>query len=311
MLIVSVTEKGTLESADNRDMICKVRAGNKGFATTINWVIDDGTRVKPGQLLMVLDDSALDDQEETQSITVKKALRGKVQAEKDYEIRSRTTRARSPLAETALTAPRSSSTSTRGWSRTRPDSLAAVAGMPSTLTEDGDYRQKLDDLTGQIPAGGESTVEQNRERAAWADRMVKLTYMSRAQAQAEKVSSRQLHENRSVAFRPRKSILISHDRIRTMTTANEHTRQRTPRAGPGQVEAEANEVQTRTTTETTTVDILPGASRSSRHPASSERNVRSRPRIDIIDGSMVVYFKNESNRFGSINTGPDRAGCAR
>src|SRR5205814_609538 len=30
-LNVTVTEKGTLESADNRDLICKVRAGNKGF----------------------------------------------------------------------------------------------------------------------------------------------------------------------------------------------------------------------------------------------------------------------------------------
>ena len=72
---VSVTEKGTLESADNRDIVCKVRAGTKGYASTINWVIDDGTRVKPGQLLMILDDSALKDQEDNQSIEVQdKAL---------------------------------------------------------------------------------------------------------------------------------------------------------------------------------------------------------------------------------------------
>src|SRR5262249_34862784 len=47
-LVVTVAEKGTLESADNRDIVCKVRAGTKGFASTINWVIDDGTRVKKG-----------------------------------------------------------------------------------------------------------------------------------------------------------------------------------------------------------------------------------------------------------------------
>src|SRR5262245_25848066 len=88
-LNVSVTEKGTLESAANHDIICKVRAGNKGnqgYATSIKWVIDDGTRIKPGQLLMELDDSALKDQEETQSIAVKEKYAAKVKAEKDYEI---------------------------------------------------------------------------------------------------------------------------------------------------------------------------------------------------------------------------------
>ena len=96
MLNVSVTEKGTLESADNRDMICKVRAGTKGFATTINWVIDDGTRVKPGQLLMILDDSALKDQEDNQSITVKEKLAAKSRPRRITRSRSRTTRSKSP-----------------------------------------------------------------------------------------------------------------------------------------------------------------------------------------------------------------------
>jgi hypothetical protein len=64
-LAVTVTEKGTVESADNRDIVCRVRAGNKGYATTITWVIDDSSRVRPGQLIMILDDSALKDQEDT------------------------------------------------------------------------------------------------------------------------------------------------------------------------------------------------------------------------------------------------------
>src|SRR5262249_31160348 len=51
-LVVTVTEKGTLESMENHDITCRVRAGNKGFATTINEVIDDGTRVKRGDKLM-------------------------------------------------------------------------------------------------------------------------------------------------------------------------------------------------------------------------------------------------------------------
>src|SRR5262249_54941890 len=85
-LNVTVTEKGTLESAENKDVVCKVRAGSKGFASTINWVIDDGSRVKKGDPLMVLDDSALQDQLRDQKIKVDTALAAKIQAEKAYEI---------------------------------------------------------------------------------------------------------------------------------------------------------------------------------------------------------------------------------
>ena len=85
-LLVSVAEKGTLESADNNDIVCRVRAGSKGFASTINWVIDDGTRVKPGQLLMLLDDSALKDQEDQKQIELVNAQANKLNSAKDVEI---------------------------------------------------------------------------------------------------------------------------------------------------------------------------------------------------------------------------------
>src|SRR5580693_7581753 len=38
-LNVTVTEKGTLESAANKDIVCMVRAGTKGYASTIKEVI--------------------------------------------------------------------------------------------------------------------------------------------------------------------------------------------------------------------------------------------------------------------------------
>ena len=58
-LDLTVVERGTLESADNRDIICHLKAGSKGnYASTIKWVIDDGTVVKKGQLIMVLDSSS-------------------------------------------------------------------------------------------------------------------------------------------------------------------------------------------------------------------------------------------------------------
>src|SRR4051812_2388505 len=86
-LDLTVVERGTLESADNRDIICHLKAGSKGnYASTIKWVIDDGTLVKKGQLIMVLDSSSLEDQYRSQKITVDKAHADWVSAEQQYKI---------------------------------------------------------------------------------------------------------------------------------------------------------------------------------------------------------------------------------
>jgi len=55
-LIVTVTEQGTLESADNTEVKCKVRGQN-----TIIWVIEGGTEVKPGDELVRLDTLVIED----------------------------------------------------------------------------------------------------------------------------------------------------------------------------------------------------------------------------------------------------------
>ncbi len=55
-LVVTVTEQGTLESSDNTEIKCKVRG-----ASTVIWVIEGGTEVKPGDELVRLDTLALED----------------------------------------------------------------------------------------------------------------------------------------------------------------------------------------------------------------------------------------------------------
>ena len=91
MLPVTVTERGTLESAENKDVICKVKAGSKAsFASTIKWVIDDGSVVSKGQLLMELDDSSLQDQMRSQSIVVEKARAEWIKADQEYVIQVKT-----------------------------------------------------------------------------------------------------------------------------------------------------------------------------------------------------------------------------
>jgi len=55
-LIVTVTEQGTLESADNKEIKCRVRGHN-----TIIWVVESGSVVKPGDELVRLDTLAIED----------------------------------------------------------------------------------------------------------------------------------------------------------------------------------------------------------------------------------------------------------
>jgi HlyD family secretion protein len=78
-LQITVTERGSLEPADNTFFFCKVKAKTPGgAATSIRWVIENGTLVKEGEKILELDDSALQDQKTAQEVAVinaKKALK--------------------------------------------------------------------------------------------------------------------------------------------------------------------------------------------------------------------------------------------
>ena len=296
-LNVTVTEKGTLESADNKDIVCKVRAGNKGFATSINKVIDDGTRVKPGDELMVLDDSDLKDKEENQNITVKKALADKVKAEKDYEIQLKDNEIQIAAAQNALAVAEIDLNKLIGL---EPDptlhALAAVAGIAASLSENGSYRQQLDDLTGQISLK-KSEVEQNRERSDWAARMVKQAYMSAAQAQAEKSRlDGSIEALRSLESQ--KALLISYDRNRQITNLKSVLDNARRALDQAKLKAEALEVKTRIAKENQTA-IYEQALDTLEDLKKQRKECKITAPDDILEGSMVVYFKPDGNRFGT------------
>jgi multidrug resistance efflux pump len=165
-LELTIVERGTLESAKNIDVYCNVKSGARGGATSastsIKWVIDDGSSVKNGDLLVDLDDSGLQDQLKNQKIAVDNAEADKVKAEEDYKIQElqnesdmNTARVNQQLAEIDL-----------------------------DKYMNGDYPQALKDVQGRIKVA-EGDVEQQRERAAWANRMVKKGYYTVTQSQAE------------------------------------------------------------------------------------------------------------------------------
>ncbi len=90
-LQITITERGSLEPADNTFFSCKVKAKTPGAAaTSIRWVIDNGSIVKEGDKILELDDSALRDQLTTQEIEVYKAMEAWKKAELQRTINLRT-----------------------------------------------------------------------------------------------------------------------------------------------------------------------------------------------------------------------------
>ena len=81
-LELNIVERGTLESAKNADIYCSVKAGIKGAnnASTIKWVIDDGSSVTKGDLVVDLDDSGLQDQLQTEKIVLDSAQADTIKA---------------------------------------------------------------------------------------------------------------------------------------------------------------------------------------------------------------------------------------
>jgi len=65
---------------------CRVKAGTKNAtsASTIKWIVDDGTAVKAGDPIIELDDSGFQDDLKTKRNNVNRALADWIQAKTDY-----------------------------------------------------------------------------------------------------------------------------------------------------------------------------------------------------------------------------------
>ncbi|HMF15023.1 MAG TPA: efflux RND transporter periplasmic adaptor subunit, partial [Gemmataceae bacterium] len=208
-LPLTVVEKGTLESKRNNDIKCSVKARTPGSqtSTTIRWLVDDGThvshdrdlkdvaliyewndqkasydeksgpnpngvkvvRVNDGNgkshladMVIELDDSGHQDTLKTQSIDVNKAESDKITAEEKY--RSDMIQNESDIAAA--------------------ENTLKINELDLKKYTEGDYPANEKDILGKIKVS-ESDVEQQKERVAWMQRMVKRGYQTPSQLQSE------------------------------------------------------------------------------------------------------------------------------
>ena len=202
-LDLTVVERGNLESSDNKDVICKVRAGSKGtFATTIKWVIDDGTKVSKGQPIMTLDSSQLEDQQRAQKIVKEQSHAAMIAAEQNYfitvnqnESDKETARIAIQLTELDLEKyvglPKGTLLNSKREAA-RAMLIDMESGLQSFLARrkaetgdsDGEFQQTIDDVTGRIELA-RADLEMWKDRASYSQRMQLKGYLSPAQVQAD------------------------------------------------------------------------------------------------------------------------------
>ena len=80
-LSVTVTENGMVESSNNKEIKCLVKGGS-----TVLWVIETGTYVKPGDELVKLDTSNIEDAITQREIAYENALANKIITESDVAV---------------------------------------------------------------------------------------------------------------------------------------------------------------------------------------------------------------------------------
>ncbi len=187
-LSVTIKEAGTLQSADNRDIICRVKTGRGTAPVYIKWLIENGSPVKKGDKLIELDDSAFRQEQIQQEITVALAEAAKEQAEQEYKIVTEQNKSDIKTAEVLIRVSSINLEKYCGMERGTISNMTLEEIERLKLEEiepkEGEYRQLMDEINGRMRLA-EAKVEQWLDRTGWVNRMVKRGFLSPSQAQSE------------------------------------------------------------------------------------------------------------------------------
>jgi HlyD family secretion protein len=201
-LQLTIVERGFLESANNEDIICRVKSGAKGstVATTIKWLIDDGTYVQAGDKLMELDDSGLQEQLKAQKIVLDSAEANWIQAKEQYEIDESENQSNIQKAQVELIRAKLALEMYLGGVLSKEQGLSMLGTLDSAgalftcsaLAADispekrygGEYQKLKKEAEGKRLLA-RSDLEMWEERAGWSKRMFKRGYVTASQVQAD------------------------------------------------------------------------------------------------------------------------------
>jgi HlyD family secretion protein len=250
----------------------KARTQNATVATTIKSVIDDGSHVKKNDLLVELDDSGLTEGLKTQNIAVDKARADWISAQEQYKIQLSQNESDIQTKRTAL----------------------ELARIDLEKYQKGDFPQSLKDVEGRIKVA-ESDLEQQRDRAAWAQRMLKKGYYTVSQSDAEQ-SKLQSNELSLAKVAEERRVLV--DTIyglkkRTETDLKNKLSLAKDDLDRAEAQARANEVKARTDRDTKK-SVLDQETAKQKDLEDEIKKCK----IYAPEDGLVVYYIPEQARFG-------------
>lgn len=273
-LQMTITERGQLESAENKEVVCRVKArsANSTIATTIRWVIDDGTQVQRGDKLVQLDDSGLFEQLKQQRIVVDQAYATHIQAETTYEIVE--SQNKSDIATAKLT--------------------LELAEIDLQKFIKGEYIQQIQEIEGRLMMA-RSDLAMWEERAAWSARMAKpgRRYVTASQSQADEA---RLKSARIALSKVEEELRVLKDYSGPRSTKDFQGKIDEGRRALERVQAQAR-----------AKEVQADADRRSKRSIWEQETIRFQDIEEEIkkcsilapQSGLVVYFVPEQSRFGS------------
>lgn len=161
-LEIIITERGNLESAQNSTLVCMVE-GEAGVG--ILEIKEEGKLVKKDEIVIKLDASKLNNDKQSQEITVEQAAATLKTAETNLEIQEK---------------------------QNESDIAAAIqkldlAKLDLEKYEDGDYEQELKTIKGEIQLATEELTRAN-DKYAFTQRLVKKGYAKQSEVEADRVA---------------------------------------------------------------------------------------------------------------------------
>ncbi len=189
-LEITITERGNLESAQNSTIVCMVE-GDAGVG--ILEIKDEGTIVKKGEVVVRLDSSNLNNNKQSQEITVEQAAATLKTAETNLDIQVKQNESDIAAAQQKLD----------------------LAKLDLEKYQDGDYEQELKAIKGEMELASEE-LTRAQDKYAFTARLVKKGYAKQSELAADKFAV-QKAENSYAVSEEKMRVLKDYTKKRQMT----------------------------------------------------------------------------------------------
>ena len=170
-LTIGITSSGSIQSRDKEVLRSELEGNN-----TVIWVVDEGTNVKAGDLLLEFDSAALVDKRNEQEITVATTEGNLIIAQEKLEVTKGDCDATLLEREVALD----------------------LAKMSLEKYEKGDFPQQAREYDANIAIADEE-VKRAAEKLEWSRKLAKEGFLTRTELQADELALRQKNINLEMA----------------------------------------------------------------------------------------------------------------